>query len=90
MKRSRKIVLVLSKINAAMTALMRYSVSHKKMHLLFGTALAISLLFVFDNNDRTIFKSLKNVIASDSVASDKSTFRREVKVGNHEFVIFVK
>ena len=90
MKRSRKIVLVLSKINAVMAALTRCSLGHKRMHLLFGTALAISLIFFFDNNDRTIIKSLKNVIASDSVASHKSTFRREVKVGTHEFVIFVK
>ena len=90
MKRSRKIVLVLGKINAVMSALMLYPVSHKKIHLLFGTALAISLVFFFANNDRTIIKSLQNVIPSDSVASGKSSFRREVKVGNHEFVIFVK
>ena len=88
MKRYRKIVLALGKINAAMSALMRYSVSHKKMHLLFGVALAISLVYCFDNNGKTIIPGLQNAIHSDSVAS--GTFRKEVKVGNHEFVIFLK
>jgi hypothetical protein len=71
-----------------MSALMRYSVSHKKMHLLFGTALAISLVYCFDNNDRTIIPGLQKAVHRDSLAT--STFRKEVKVGNHEFVIFLK
>ena len=90
MKRSRKIVLVLGKINAAMAALIRYSVSHKNIHLLFGTALAISLIFFFVHNDQATITNLQNTIHSDSFTSDKNTFRKEVKVGNHEFVIFVK
>jgi hypothetical protein len=89
MKRSRKNILGLNKINAAMSALMLYSVNHKKMHLLFGTALAISLVCCFDNTE-TIFPIVRNAIQSDSVTSHKNAFRREVKMGNHEFVIFVK
>jgi len=88
MKQSRKIGLVLGKINAAMAELMIYSMSHKKMHLLFGTVLAISIICCFDNNRRTIIPTLQNAIHSDSVAS--GTFRKEVRVGNHEFVIFLK
>lgn len=72
------------------TVLALYFVSHKKMHLLFGSALAISLACCFANNGRTIIPGLENIILNDSVASVKSTFRKEVKVGNHEFVFFVK
>jgi hypothetical protein len=90
MKRSRKIVLEPGKINAAVSAFMLDFLSHKKMHLLFGTALAISLLCFFYDSDQTIITTLQNTIHSDSAASDKSSFRKEVKVGNYEFVIFVK
>ncbi|HEV8511962.1 MAG TPA: hypothetical protein VGQ59_01730 [Cyclobacteriaceae bacterium] len=90
MTQFRKIVLVLGKINTMMAVLALYFASHKKMHLLFGIALAISLAYRFDDNDRAIIPHLQNTIQSDSLASYKSTFRKEVKVGNHEFVFFVK
>ena len=88
MKQRRKIVLVLGKMNAVITVLIRWAGNHKKIHLLFGTALAISLVCCFENTETTI-PSLRNTIHSDST-SNKSAFRKEVKVGNHEFVIFVK
>ena len=88
MKRPRKIAVMTTRINATMSALAVYFAGHKKMHLLFGTALAISLACCLDNNGRTIIPSLQNAIPTDSLASN--TFKTEVKVGNHEFVIFVK
>jgi len=90
MKPSKKNVLPLGKIKAAMSVLMRYAASAKQMQLLFGTALAISLVCGFQNNERRIIHDLQNAIHSDSVASPKNTFKKEVKLGSHEFVIVVK
>lgn len=88
MKPSRKIALVLGKINAMISMIALYFANHKKMHLLFGTALAISLACRFNNNDHTIIPRLQNAVPGDSVTS--GSFRKEVKLGNHEFIIFVK
>jgi hypothetical protein len=89
MKRSRKIALALGKINTATFVSMRNVVSHKKMHLLFGIALAISLICWFDGTE-TIFPIVRNTTQSDSVTSHKNAFLKKVKMGNHEFVIFLK
>lgn len=60
MKPPRKIVLMASKINTMMSMLVLYFANHKKMHLIFGTALAITLACCFDNNGRKIIPQLKN------------------------------